>query len=419
MRNTARGAGIVLGVAGLVGAGGYVLQSGGTSVDVGAVAQRQNRPSTPKPGAPGAGRSAVAALIRALGTARTAGAYVDRAGHTVVTVTGQSDAQRVLAADAVPKTVPYSGADLGGVTAMLRGASLGPGTGWGVNPQTDVVTVWADRTVTGARMHKLSALLKAAGPKARLLPLAGQLRTFAAAGGPVGGDAIFGGNVRCSLGFNAHNATQSFFVTAGHCGNAAAAWSADQAGTNPLGNTVKSVFPGHDFSLVSLAKAGNSSVDLFNGRTQQITAAADPLVGEKVSRTGSTTGLHTGTVQALNATVNFAEGTVTGMIQTTVCAEPGDSGGPLFAGTTALGLTSGGSGDCTAGGTTFFQPIVQALQTLGVQVGNAAQGGGVQGGGAPGGGAGQGGGKGRGPGRGGGAGQGIGAGQGSGAGLAR
>jgi hypothetical protein len=64
---------------------------------------------------------------------------------------------------------------------------------------------------------------------------------------------------------------------------------------------------------------------------------------------------------------------VSGLIQTTVCAEPGDSGGPLYAGSTALGLTSGGSGDCTSGGTTFFQPVTKALATLGMKLIVAAQ----------------------------------------------
>ncbi len=73
-------------------------------------------------------------------------------------------------------------------------------------------------------------------------------------------------------------------------------------------------------------------------------------------------------VTALNATVNYSQGSVTGMIRTTVCAQPGDSGGPLYAGTTALGLTSGGSGNCTSGGTTFFQPVVEALNPYGVTV---------------------------------------------------
>ena len=85
-------------------------------------------------------------------------------------------------------------------------------------------------------------------------------------------------------------------------------------------------------------------------------------------RSGSTSGLHDGEVTALNATVNYPEGTVTGLIETNVCAEPGDSGGPLFSDGIALGVTSGGSGDCTSGGTTFFQPVTKAMQALGVQM---------------------------------------------------
>ncbi|MER6923367.1 S1 family peptidase, partial [Streptomyces spiralis] len=99
-----------------------------------------------------------------------------------------------------------------------------------------------------------------------------------------------------------------------------------------------------------------------------ITGAGDPAVGQRVFRSGSTSGLHDGEVTGLNATVNYPEGTVTGLIQTTVCAEPGDSGGPLFSEGIALGVTSGGSGDCTTGGTTFFQPVTKALTALGVKL---------------------------------------------------
>jgi streptogrisin D len=73
-------------------------------------------------------------------------------------------------------------------------------------------------------------------------------------------------------------------------------------------------------------------------------------------------------VTALNATVNYPQGTVYGLIRTTVCAEPGDSGGSLFSGTSALGLTSGGSGNCSSGGTTFFQPVTEPLNVYGVNV---------------------------------------------------
>ncbi|MBI0383642.1 trypsin-like serine protease, partial [Streptomyces albiflaviniger] len=89
---------------------------------------------------------------------------------------------------------------------------------------------------------------------------------------------------------------------------------------------------------------------------------------QEVFRSGSTTGLRSGKVTGLNATVNYPEGTVTGLVQTTVCAEPGDSGGPLFAQGVALGVTSGGSGDCDRGGVTFFQPVTKALTALGVSI---------------------------------------------------
>lgn len=66
--------------------------------------------------------------------------------------------------------------------------------------------------------------------------------------------------------------------------------------------------------------------------------------------------------------MNYAEGSVSGLIRTTVCAEPGDSGGSLYSGSTALGLTSGGSGNCSSGGVTYFQPVVEALNAYGVSV---------------------------------------------------
>jgi len=62
----------------------------------------------------------------------------------------------------------------------------------------------------------------------------------------------------------------------------------------------------------------------------------------------------------------YSQGTVTGMIRTNVCAEPGDSGGSLVAGNGAQGVTSGGSGNCTVGGTTYFQPVNEILDTYGL-----------------------------------------------------
>ena len=128
--------------------------------------------------------------------------------------------------------------------------------------------------------------------------------------------------------------------------------------------------PGDDYGIVQHTNAGaaESSVSLYNGSTQAITGAADAFVGQSVQRSGSTTGLHGGTVEALDATVNYAEGNVSGLIRTNVCAEPGDSGGSLFSGSSAIGLTSGGNGDCSSGGTTYFQPVTEALGVYGVSI---------------------------------------------------
>jgi hypothetical protein len=178
---------------------------------------------------------------------------------------------------------------------------------------------------------------------------------------------------RCSAGFNVTNGQSEFILTAGHCGPGGTLWFADNTGATQLGRTVTSEFPGDgDFSLIRYENGqgapGQNVVAIGGGRGVRITATGDPVVGQRVFRSGSTSGLHDGEVTALNATVNYPEGTVTGLIQTTVCAEPGDSGGPLFSEGIALGVTSGGSGDCQAGGTTFFQPVTKAMAALGVQL---------------------------------------------------
>ncbi|MFE3709558.1 S1 family peptidase, partial [Streptomyces scopuliridis] len=149
----------------------------------------------------------------------------------------------------------------------------------------------------------------------------------------------------------------------GHCTNISSSWS--------IGTRAGTSFPTNDYGIIrhSNAAAADGRVYLYNGSYQDITSAANPSVGQSVRRSGSTTGVHSGTVTGLNATVNYGGGDIVyGMIQTNVCAEPGDSGGSLFAGSTALGLTSGGSGNCSSGGTTFFQPVVEALNAYGVSV---------------------------------------------------
>ena len=300
--------------------------------------------------------AAASAVAHSLG-ASSAGSYVDASGHSVVTVTDAAAAAKVRAAGATPKMVKYSAAHLTAVTSGLNAAARIPGTAWATDPMTDQVVVSIDQTVTGAKLTKVQAATAKYGSAARIERVAGTFSMRIR-----GGDAIYGGQYRCSLGFNVRSGT-TYFLTAGHCGKIAATWYSNSAKTALLGTTQSSSFPGNDYAIVRYTSSAThpGSVDLYNGSTQDITSAANAFVGESVKRSGSTTHVHSGTVQAVNATVNYAEGSVSGLIKTNVCAEGGDSGGSLFAGTKALGLTSGGSGNCTSGGTTYFQPVTEAL----------------------------------------------------------
>ena len=158
-------------------------------------------------------------------------------------------------------------------------------------------------------------------------------------------------------------------LTAGHCTNISASWYANSSQTSYIGPRTGTSFPGNDYGIVRYDSALShpGSVWLYNGTSQDITGAANAYVGEPVTRSGSTTGVWSGSVTGLNATVNYPEGTVYGLIKTNVCAEGGDSGGSLFDGSTAIGLTSGG-GNCSTGGTTYFQPVTEALSAYGVSV---------------------------------------------------
>jgi streptogrisin B len=251
----------------------------------------------------------------------------------------------------------YSASTLSALSAAVDASGV-DGIAWYTDAASGRVVVTADDSVSAA---DLTALRHAAGVRAGALRIdraKGQFSPLLSAG-----DAIYGGKYRCSLGFNVVSGSTYYFLTAGHCGSLVGTWYTNSGHTTLIGPTVKYSFPGNDYALV---RYDNTSLTHPGGFT-----IADPVVGESVTRKGSTTGTHTGKVTALDVTVRYSGhpgGRVSGLIQTTVCAEGGDSGGPLYDGTKALGLTSGGSGNCTTGGTTFFQPVREAAIAYGVTI---------------------------------------------------
>ncbi|MGW0944731.1 S1 family peptidase [Streptomyces sp. NPDC002623] len=256
----------------------------------------------------------------------------------------------------------FSTAELKSASSSVLQADIA-GTAWAVDAKTNRVVVTVDSTVSQAEIAQIK---EQAGSNAAALTIKhtpGKFNKLI-----TGGDAIYGGGYRCSLGFNVVSGSTYYFLTAGHCGEVASTWYSNSGQTTTLGTNVSYSFPTNDYALVRYT---NTSVTKTGGAgNTDITSSGTPSVGTTVYRDGSTTGIHSGRVTALNATVNYGSGDIVyGMIQTNVCAEGGDSGGPLYSTSgIAYGLTSGGSGNCTSGGTTFFQPVAEALSAYGVSV---------------------------------------------------
>ncbi|MFH9470369.1 S1 family peptidase [Streptomyces clavifer] len=186
-----------------------------------------------------------------------------------------------------------------------------------------------------------------------------------------GGDTLYGnGGARCTVAFNARGGSTYYGILAGRCTSTSTTWYADSARTVPVGTTVGSSFPGNDYGLVRYTNTTLSypgEINLGGGVVRDITGAATPRIGQSICHLGQSSGMHCGVVTGLNTTVNYGGGDIVyGLMQTNVCSEAGDTGGPAFSGTTALGLISGGSGNCTSGGTTFDQPITEVLSAYGL-----------------------------------------------------
>ncbi|MGW5634602.1 S1 family peptidase [Streptomyces sp. NPDC003832] len=350
--------------AAVVGAGITALVAAGVTF------QTANASESPTDAAPetlsvtAAGKLA-STLVKNLGT-DAAGVYYDADGRNlVVNVLDEGAAETVEAAGAKARVVANSLAELKSARGTLKQDATIPGTSWVTDPTTNKVVVTADRTVSDAEWAKLTEVVDGLGATAELQRTKGEFKPFVA-----GGDAITDGSGRCSLGFNVVKGGEPFFLTAGHCTEGITNWQ--DASGNQLGTNEVSSFPDNDYGLVKYTAEVDhpSEVNLYDGSAQAISGAADATVGMQVTRSGSTTQVHSGAVTGLDATVNYGNGDiVNGLIQTDVCAEPGDSGGSLFSGDKAVGLTSGGSGDCASGGETFFQPVTEALSATGTEIG--------------------------------------------------
>jgi streptogrisin C len=312
--------------------------------------------------------AADARLNGALGDSFAGSWFDSSTGKLVVAVTDAARVQQIQSAGATAQVVRNNLAKLDAVKATLdqRQASAPSSvTGWGVDTRTNSVVV--------------SVLNNDAAGTAWATSQGARVETVAQAPRPlwslIGGQAIRNSQARCSIAFSARSGSSRFILTAGHCGELGGTWSG--AG-GVIGPVFRFNFPTDDFAAIqvtSSAAAQTALVDRYSaGSDVTVAGSQTAAVGSSICRSGSTTGWHCGTVQATNQTVNYGGGDIVfGLTRTSVCAEPGDSGGAYVSpnGATrvqAQGITSGGSGNCSSGGTTFHQPVNEALSRYGLSL---------------------------------------------------
>ncbi|MET7621489.1 S1 family peptidase [Streptomyces sp. NPDC005408] len=283
-------------------------------------------------------------------------------GKLTVAVTDDHKAAAVRATGAAVRLVTHSAQQLDAAKNKIDALAAPAGvSSWHVDPQANRVVV---NVVASQRDdNDVEAFLVRArhtGPVQVEETTEGP-KTFAA--GTVGGDPYYTGNVRCSIGFSVYGG----FVTAGHCGQPGAGvrgWDGSY-----IGAFQGSSFPDNDYAWVNVG-SGWWTVPVVLGwgtvSDQLVRGSAEAPVGASICRSGSTSHWHCGNVLAKNETVNYSQGAVHQMTKTSVCAEPGDSGGSFISGDQAQGVTSGGWGNCSGGGETWYQPINEILGRYGL-----------------------------------------------------
>jgi streptogrisin C len=300
-----------------------------------------------------------------------AGAWIP-AGATRLTVaiTDPAAAPSVRAEGATVKVVARGAADLTAARQKLdKAAAKAEGTairGWYADVATNSVVVMAEPG--GAAQAKRFARDSGAGP-VTVVDTSEAPRTMYDTRG--GDQYVINGNTLCSVGF----AVAGGFVSAGHCGGV----NSPTLGYNNVsqGTFAGSSFPGNDYSWIRTNGNWTSQpwVNNYSGGNVIVAGSQDAAIGSSVCRSGRTSGWHCGTILGRDETIVYAQGAVSGLSRSNACAEPGDSGGSWISGNQAQGVTSGGSGNCTSGGTMWFQPVNEILGVYGLSLTTSGGGG--------------------------------------------
>ncbi len=301
--------------------------------------------------------------------ARFGGAWMTRDGERlVVAVTEPTGVETVRARGAQAQVVRHSQRELDAAKARLDRTPPSGATSWYVDVEANTVAVRVPpdavesvRRLASANVEDPS-LIRIEVTDERLAPT-GDLR---------GGNPFATSINTCSIGFSVVGG----FVTAGHCANqGGAAWIDTDPTAPSIGTVAGSVFSGVDMAWIRAAAGWTPRPRVSTtGADVRVASAREAPVNASVCRSGRTTGWHCGRIKSKNVTARYPAPwnvTVNGLTSTTVCAEPGDSGGPYVSGSHAQGVLSGSRiTNCPNGGDipdeTYFQRLQPILDRWGL-----------------------------------------------------
>ncbi|MFF1300238.1 MULTISPECIES: S1 family peptidase [unclassified Streptomyces] len=323
------------------------------------------------------------AIADELGDKRAAGVYY-RNGRVVVAVTDQAAAETVRSAGAVAEVVPYSTAELDTAKAKLDQLAGIPNTAWSVDQSGNRVEVQIYDGVSAADRSRIEDAVSGFGGAVDITERSGKIEStaYAMRGGlGISSDYTSGGTTwgrTCSAAFNVQDDNgKKYMITAGHCMEDGAVTWRRRSGDIPLGRATDWAYGTDsnqsDYGVVEYSNPDVSpygTIQYKDGSEGQISRSASAYEDEEVKRVGTMSQDLVGKVLSTNATVTYTDGTtLLHMIEASNCNVFGDSGGALFSGETAVGITSGGNyadqpcadSDAQSDRSSWYEPIYLVL----------------------------------------------------------
>ncbi len=188
--------------------------------------------------------------------------------------------------------------------------------------------------------------------------------------GPLyGGVFMTGSGYTCPSAFNARAGGSYYVITAGSCSSLSSNW---YIGSDYLGATVASNFPGDNYGLIRVTNAAwlPQPAILSAKGPISITGYGTPPAGSQVCTTNEQSQVYcAGNIWATNVTVSLPGVTLTGMTEVhfTNCINA-VIGSPVFAGSTAVGIVAGVATSCSPGTTMYYQPIGEVMNAYGLSL---------------------------------------------------